>query len=251
MIKMSPQGTDNCHKMRTLSVLSITYHNVRPRGQYRTDCINIIYRMGGVGEVSTGKITPTGQYVQDGWYGRGQYRMDYTNRPLSTTWVVWERSVQEGLHQQANVYRLGGIGEVNTGHITPTGHYLQNGWCWRGQYRADYTNMQLSTGWVVMKRPIQDVLHKQDIIYSMVGVGEVNTGRITQTDHYLQDGYWWKGSIQDILHQQAIFYRIGGVGEVNTGRITPTGHFLQDGWCRRGQYRTYYTNRPLPIGWVV
>ena len=47
---------------------------------------------------------------------------------------------------------------------------------------------------------------------------------MTQTGHYLQDG---------------------GAGEVNTGRIAHTGYYLQDGWCRRGQYRTDYTKRPL------
>ena len=36
-------------------------------------------------------------------------------------------------HKQVIIYRMGGVGEVNTGRITQTDHYLQNGWCRRGQ----------------------------------------------------------------------------------------------------------------------
>ena len=96
--------------------------------------------------------------------------MDYTSRSLSTGWMmVMLRSIQDGLHKQAIIYRMGGVGEVITGQIT--------------QYRTDYPNSPLSTGWVVWERSIQD------IIYRMGGVGEVNMGRITQTGYYLQDGW--------------------------------------------------------------
>ena len=54
----------------------------------------------------------TGHYLQDGWSRRGQYRTDYTSRPLSTGWVVWERSIQDGLHKQAIIYRIGGVREL-------------------------------------------------------------------------------------------------------------------------------------------
>ncbi len=59
---------------------------------------------------------------------------------------------------------------------------------------------EVNTGWIT-----------QVIIYRMGGVGEVNTGRMimTQPAHYLQDGWCRSG-----------LYSMGGVGEVNTGRIT-------------------------------
>ena len=74
--------------------------------------------MSGVGKVNTGWITHTGHYLQDEWCRKGQYRMDYTNRPLSTEWVVMSRTIQDGLHRQAIVYRICGVGEVNAGWIT-------------------------------------------------------------------------------------------------------------------------------------
>ena len=101
--------------------------------------------------------------------------------------------------------------------MTQTGHYLQDAWCRRGQYRTDWTYRILSTGRVVYESSIQDGLQKQAIIYKMGGQ---------------------ERSIQDGLQIQAIIYRMGGVGEVNTGRIIKTGHYLHLGGLRKNQYTT-------------
>ena len=55
--------------------------------------------------------------LQDVWCRRGQYRMDYTNSPLSTGWVVLERTINTGpiTHTQVIIYRMGGVGRNYAG----------------------------------------------------------------------------------------------------------------------------------------
>ncbi len=120
--------------------------------------------MGGLGELNTGRIILANHSPQD--IGRGQYRKD-TNRPLSTGWVVWERSMQDGLYKQTIVYKT--LGEVNTGRIQ-TGHYLQDGW-----YRRS----------LILDR------HKQAIIYRIGGVRELLPFR--EEDHAsVWYHMWWQ-----------------------------------------------------------
>ena len=126
----------------------------------------IIYMMGDVGEV---KYSTYGTNRR--WWCKGQYRTDDTNRPLSIGCVVQERSLQDGLSNRP----------LSTGWVVLE-RSIQNG-----------LHRLLSTGSVVLERSMHHRLHKETIMSMMGGVGEVNTVRMTQTAHYLQDEWCKRG----------------------------------------------------------
>ena len=102
-----------------------------------------------------------------------------------------ERSIQGGLHNQDIIYMMGDVGKFNTVRITQRGHYLQEGWCRKGQYRVDYTTRTLSTG-CSKGHYLQDVVKvNTGRITTKSRKGKVNAGHMTQEGPFLQDGYQW------------------------------------------------------------